>query len=352
MTILKNVSLKEYNTFHVDCTAKYFVRIEHPSDFITLMKTDERKTSHKKLFLGGGSNMLFTTPAFDGIVIYNNIQWIEKVADHPHEVFLNIGWGEDRDSFVRRTVENGLYGIENLVSIPGKVGTAPIQNIGAYGTDIGQMIVSVGGFNLQSHEYETLSHKECLFGYRDSIFKGERKNEFFITDVTLRLQHYDPDTYAPIATYGNISDALATQGITKPSPHDMMETIAQVRASKLPDRHKVGTWGSFFKNVILNKDEYDDFVARVHTVTPWLEVESHIIDDEFYKIPTGWILDHVLGYRGYREWNVGCREQQALCIVNYGWATGKEILDFARQIQKTCHDKLGISLEPEVNFVG
>ncbi len=353
MEIQHNISLKEYNTFHVDCKAKQFVSIETAADFLKLLQS--REWVHYKeriLFLWGGSNILLTSPTFDGLVVCNNILGKEIVTDHEHEVFIKAGAWEEWSSFVERAIDHGLYGIENLISIPGKVGAAPIQNIGAYGTEIGNAIVSVWGYNLETKEYETISHKECFFGYRDSIFKGIRKDEFFITDVTFRLQHFDPDTYAPISNYGSVAEELAKKGITKPTPRHMIDTITEIRAEKLPDRHKVGTWGSFFKNAVLTQEEFEDFTERVHRIKPDLTIEHYPINEEFIKIPTGRVLDHVLGYRGHREWNVGCREKQALCIVNYGWASGQEILHFARKIQKECHDKLGIAIEPEVNFIG
>lgn len=351
MNIQHQFSLKDYNTFHINCEAALFVDITTPSDLVNLLFTTERKTTKKKLFLWGWSNMLLTEEQFDGLVIHNAIFGKEIVSDTPREVYMKVWGWENRNDFVRRTIEQGLYGLENLVSIPGNVAAAPIQNIGAYGMDVESSILQVWWIDLRTGTYETFSHGDCQFAYRSSIFKTTHKEDFFITDVTFRLQHYDKDNYAPIVHYENVDAELQKRWVIKPSPKDVANAIAAIRASKLPNPDLVGTAGSFFKNVVFSKEEYYDFLQRLDVLKPGLQPEFYLLDWEFYKIPTWRILDHALGYRGYRDGNVGCRDHQALCIVNYGWATGQDIVAFTRKLQKECQDKLGVHIEPEVNFI-
>lgn len=355
MQIQANISLLPYNTFHIDCITDHFADVHTSQDFLDLLTTPEWTTARKKLFLGGGSNILLTEPAFHGLVIRNNILW-KEIREAEDGVYVKVWAGESRNEFVQWTINKWLCWLENLISIPGSVGAAPIQNIGAYGVEAKDVIANVGWIAISSVEMGrgtslSLTNEQCAFCYRDSIFKHEFKDIFFVTDVTFRLQRYASESYKPLVEYGAIKQELAKQWISSPTPQDMANVVAAIRASKLPDPKNVWTAGSFFKNVYLNKEQYDAFIQRVARRHPDLSPVSYEVSPNEYKIPAGRIIDQLLWYRGHREWDVGCRPEQALCLVNYANATWPEVVQFAEKIQQECYEKLWIEIEPEVNFI-
>lgn len=354
MNVQTNISLLPYNTFHIDCIARYFAEIDTIQDFLDLLTTPEWTTNNKKFFLGGGSNILFTEPTFDGLVIRNNIRW-KEIREAEDGVYVKVWAGENRNEFVEWTIKKWLCWIENLISIPGSVGAAPIQNIGAYGIEVKDIIVNVWWIDNHGMRMD-LTNEQCAFGYRDSIFKHEFKDIFFVTDVTFRLQRYTSESYRPLVEYGAIKQELEKKWISAPTPQEMADVVAAIRASKLPDPKDVWTAGSFFKNVYLTEKQYPWFLEKLAQYKPGLEPQVFPIQNsEFkiinYKVPAGWIIDQLLWYRGYREGDVGCWREQALCLVNYAHATWPEVVQFAEKIQKDCYAKLWIEIEPEVNFI-
>lgn len=292
--------------------------------------------------------MLFTTDVFDGLIIKNELLWKEVLHQDAHTVTLKVGGGEWRDAFVKWTLAQGYAGLENLISIPGTVWAAPVQNIGAYGKEINEHIVEVHGIDLTdpSATLQILPADACLFGYRDSIFKHALAGHFLITHVVFTLQKYDPDTYFPNANYPDVTKRLESDGLTigDLSPTRLAQIIAEIRASKFPNLGTYGTAWSFFKNLIVTPEQFEQFKDR------YPEVTAYPVDGGF-KIPTWWIIDHAIGRKGKRIGNVWCWDKQALVVTNYGWATGPEIVAFSKTLQAEVREKCGVDIEAEVNFV-
>lgn len=332
--LLKNYSLKNFNTMQVDAKAKYFSVVKNIYELHDLLSQNKFEDI---LVLGGGSNILFTKD-YNGLVIKNEIEGIEIIQEDDENVKINVGAGVKWHDFVMFTVNNNWAGIENLVLIPGTVGAAPIQNIGAYGQEAKDTIVSVEAYNLSSLTLKTFSNNECNFSYRNSLFKQQKENKLIITSVTFGLTK----KFEPNLSYPAIANSLLKKNVNNPTIREIADTIIEMRQSKLPDYTKLGNCGSFFTNPFLSKDEFESFI-KINPGTPFFKFENGV------KLSAGWLIEQC-GWKGKNICNVGCYEKHALVIVNHGNATGKEVLDFANMIRKSVYDKFGIELEYEVNI--
>jgi len=337
MQIEKNKSLKEYNTFGIDCAAKYFISISSQEELLETLKSK----LHSKLFiLGGGSNMLLTKD-IDALVLHINLKGIKVVNETNHHVFLKVSAGENWHEFVQYCINNNFGGIENLSLIPGNVGTAPIQNIGAYGVELKDVFESCSAINIKTLKNEEFSNSDCKFGYRNSIFKNEVKGKYIITDVTFKLTKNE---HTKSISYGAIKNELAAHNIEDPNISDISKAVIAIRESKLPDPKKLGNSGSFFKNPIV------DFAAFNLFSKQFPEAPFYKISDTSYKIPAGWLIEQS-GFKGKQFGDAGVHKNQALVLVNYGNATGEEIWNLALKIQAKVKEDFNITIEPEVNVI-
>lgn len=333
LEIQENIQLKDFTTFKIGGPARYFAIIKNESDlreaFIFI------KSRKLPLFvLGGGSNLLVSDHGFPGLVIKNEIKGT-KFIDHGKEfVTVEIGSGETLDDVVALSVIRNLAGLENLSGVPGTIGGAAVQNAGAYGVELKDRILNVKGLNSKTGKDFSFDNFDCQYGYRSSIFKKNKK--FIITSIVLKLQK----EFVPNIEYAGLKDQLANQGdLTRQKIRD---TILQIRAEKLPDWHKLGTAGSFFKNPVVTDKKYQALLSE-YADLPGFEIKKGSI-----KIPAGWILDKIFNLKGYREGNVGLYEKQAIVVLNFGMASGAEVLAFVEKNKKNVKDKIGIILEEEV----
>ncbi|MFA8341554.1 MAG: UDP-N-acetylmuramate dehydrogenase [Rhodothermaceae bacterium] len=337
MEIIQNQSLLKLNTFRVDAKAKYFTVIKSENDLKEILKTD-LFIQNKFLVLGSGSNILFTKD-FDGLIIKNEISGIKKINETEDTVEIEVGGGVEWDDFVLYSVENKFYGVENLVMIPGKVGAAPIQNIGAYGTEVKDTISKVKGILISSGEKKEFSNSECCFGYRDSIFKKELKGEIIITSVVFTLSKKKSVNIG----YGSLKSEFEKQNISDPDITDVYNVIKKVRTEKLPGVEEIGSAGSFFKNPVIKREK----LLEIQKDFP--EIVFYEIDENSVKLPAAWLIDKC-GFKGKRAGDTGTYKNQALVIVNYNKATGKEIEEFSVQIKNAVLEKFGVEITPEVNI--
>ncbi len=338
MLIKKNTSLKPYNTFGLDVVAHRLAIISSVDELRILYDKGEL-TKNKVLILSQGSNILFRGDVSE-LVLLNEIYGLEVIDENEESIFLNVSSGESWPDLVDYTVEKGWGGLENLTDIPGKVGAAPMQNIGAYGTELKDVFVSLEAFDLHTGKIVEFTKTECNFGYRTSIFKTTHKNRYFITSVLIRLSK-EPKINL---SYKPLTEAFAGKQICEITVKDVSNKISEIRNSKLPDPEKINNAGSFFKNPLVSQKKLDSLVSE-YSSTP-----SYPVDNEQYKLPAAWLIEQC-GWKGKRAGNVGCYEKQALVLINYNNATGKEILEFANSIQKSVFKKFGVSLELEVNVV-
>lgn len=338
MEIAENFSLKRFNTFGIDAKARAFVEINTEEELKELLSSKEI-TKYRKFVLGGGSNILLTKD-FDGLVIKNSIQGIEIINEDERSVIIDAGAGENWNDLVSYCVDRNLGGIENLILIPGKVGAAPIQNIGAYGEELSDTFISLEGIYINSASRNLFTKEECKFGYRSSIFKNVLKNSFIITKIKLKLSKN------PVINteYGNVTDELEKTGKTDFTIKDVGEAIAKIRREKLPDPSVLGNAGSFFKNPELKAEEFDLLKEK------YSDAKGYKVEEGKIKIPAAWLIDKA-GWKGIRKGNTGTHLKQPLVIVNYGNASGEEILHFAKEIKKSIYEIFGIILEEEVNII-
>lgn len=334
--IRENISLKKFNTFGVDAIARYFVTLGSTGEILDFLNSSYSEI-HNRLILGEGSNILFTKD-FDGIVVRPAIMGINPVKETRDHVYLKVGAGENWDSFVNYCVEHNWGGLENLSLIPGSAGSSPIQNIGAYGVEVKDLIESVETIEYAGKKTVTFKNDECKFGYRDSIFKQKLKNRNIITYVTFRLDK----VHRYITHYGNIRKELDKYRET--SIRNIREIIINTRRNKLPDPKLLGNGGSFFKNPILSKETLES-IRQFYPRIPYWEAGR----DQF-KISAAWLIEQC-HWNKKRIGEVGTYVKHPLVIVNYGNATGKNILEIARKIQKTVKNNFAIHLEPEVNIL-
>lgn len=337
MTIQENISLKNHNTFGIDVKARFFVEI---TGLAQLQKVLDLTAYPKRFIISGGSNMLLTKD-IDALVMHINLKGISIAEENGETVEIKAMAGENWHNLVMWSLERGYGGLENLSLIPGNVGTAPIQNIGAYGVELKDVFVSCTAMDVITGELVAFDKEDCEFGYRDSIFKNGAKDKYIITSVNLRLTK----KYHVLHTgYGAIEEELKNNGIVYPTIRDISNAVIAIRQSKLPDPKELGNSGSFFKNPVISKKKFDKFI-KSHPKAPFYELE----DDEF-KVPAGWLIEQC-GFKGKRFGDTGVHEKQALVLVNHGNATGKEILELAENIQKEVKKKFGIDIQPEVNII-
>ncbi len=339
LSFQQNVSLLPYNTFHIDVNARYFVAVRSIDDVTSLLSTDVFR-ENKRTFLGGGSNILFTRD-FDGLVIRNELRGIEVMNEDAESVVLKVQSGENWHSFVMYCVERNLGGIENLSLIPGTVGAAPMQNIGAYGVEVKDVIVEVEAVELGTGRVVTFDNAACKFGYRESYFKHEGKGRFFISSVTLRLTRKD---HRYNTTYGALQETLRQISGGEPSIKAISDSVIHIRRTKLPDPAVVGNAGSFFKNPSVSESEFRELKKDYPDVPGYAEGSGMM------KVPAGWMIEQC-GWKGKRFSSIGVHPNQALVLVNYGGGTGSEIENLARKIQSSVKEKFNINLHPEVNII-
>ena len=338
----ENSSLLQYNTFRVDVLASHLFYLRSSGDLAGILDfpgfTDMSDHMNKLIVLGQGSNILFAGD-FEGVVIKNEIKGIKIIKEDESSVFLEVGSGVIWNDLVDFTVSRNWSGIENLTLIPGTAGAAPVQNIGAYGVEAAEVIVKVNAFHLEKREWLTIDNNECEFGYRDSIFKRKLKNKTVICSVVFRLSK-KPELRLD---YGGIREEMANRRITDPTVRDISEIVAAIRRSKLPDPAELGNAGSFFKNPLISKFEFQH-LFRSHPLIRFYR------QGYLYKISAGWLIEQA-GWKGRRINDTGCYDRQSLILVNYGRATGKEILAFSEQIKDSVLVMFGIALEREVNVI-
>ena len=336
MNIQENFPLLPYNTFGLHATAKMFAEVLTVNDLLEALRLGIRPV----FVLGGGSNVLFTRDP-EGLVLKNSIRGIEVVRLFKNKVWVKIGGGEVWHDFVLWAVQNGYGGVENLSLIPGTVGAAPVQNIGAYGVELKDVFVGLEAVELATGKVRRFNHADCRFGYRDSFFKKEGKGKYCITSVTLSLTRTN---HRINISYGDIRKTLEANGVSQPTIADVSRAVVQIRSSKLPDPAKIGNCGSFFKNPETERA----VLERIRAAYP--QVPHFDLPDGRVKIPAGWLIEQC-GWKGKRVGNTGCYERQALVLVNHGGATGEEVKNLAFAIIDSVETAFEVRLEPEVNIL-
>jgi UDP-N-acetylmuramate dehydrogenase len=337
MEIQHNISLKKYNTFGIEAKAKQFAAV-HSTDELKVIL--EENKAQKKFILGGGSNMLLTKD-IDALVIHIDLKGKKIIKENEDFVWVESQAGENWHEFVLWTIDQNFGGLENMSLIPGNIGTTPVQNIGAYGTEIKDTFVSCEAMTIENQEIKTFLKEDCHFGYRESVFKNEAKNQFVITSVVFKLTKRN---HKINISYGDITAELSKNDITNPTLKDVSNAVIAIRQSKLPDPKELGNSGSFFKNPILLKSDFE----KIHQQFP--EMKYFDISDTEVKVPAGWLIEQA-GFKGKRFGDAGIHKNQALVLVNYGNATGQEILDVSKNIQETIFKTFGIHIEAEVNVI-
>lgn len=337
MKISTDFSLKNYNTFGIEAKAKAFVAVENQTELAQILKEHQ---SEKLFVLGGGSNMLLTQD-IDALVIHVDLKGKKVISENDDYALVQAQAGENWHEFVIWCIDQNLGGLENLSLIPGNVGTTPIQNIGAYGVEIKDAFVSCEAMHIKTQEITTFNREQCCFGYRESIFKNEAKDQYIITSVTFQLTRQNHKTNT---SYGAIEAELTKENISNPTIKDISNAVIAIRESKLPNPKELGNSGSFFKNPIISKADFD----KIHLQFP--DMPHYVVSDTLVKVPAGWLIEQA-GFKGKRFGDAGIHKNQALVLVNYGNATGQEILNVSRNIQKTIVDTFGIAIEAEVNII-
>jgi len=336
MKVLRNSSLKSYNTFGIDVKAERFVSVSSLEELKSVLTGNY---AEELFVLGGGSNMLLTQD-ITATVLHIDIKGIKVVQETEDFAYIQVNAGENWHEFVLWTLAHGYGGLENLSLIPGNIGSSPIQNIGAYGVELKDHFVSCEAIEIQTIEMMNFNAEKCDFGYRNSIFKNKVKGKYIITSVTFKLSKKNHQLYT---NYGSINEALEESGITNPSIQDVSNAVIRIRQQKLPDPRELGNSGSFFKNPLISAGAFQELQKE------YPEMPHYKISENEFKIPAGWLIDRA-GFKGFREGDAGVHKNQALVLVNYGTATGSEILNLAQKIQDKIHSQFKIALEPEVNI--
>ena len=343
MQVQQSTSLLPYNTFGIDAKAQFFASFSNLEELKSLLAYRKAKSSPNNplplMVLGGGSNILLTKD-FDGLVLKNDLKGIELVREYADHYYVRAAAGEVWHELVEYCIEHNYAGLENLSLIPGNVGASPMQNIGAYGVEVKDVFHELEALNINEGTIRTFSNTDCEFGYRESVFKSKLKGQFIILNVTFRLQKH------PVlnTSYGAIKEQLELMGEKELTIKNISQAIINIRTSKLPNPKEIGNAGSFFKNPQISKfklqvlwEDYPDVVAyEVNSLT--------------YKLAAGWLIEKC-GWKGIRRGDAGCHAKQALVLVNYGHASGREILDLSTEIINSVKEKFGVELEREVNIV-
>ncbi|MEP6845765.1 MAG: UDP-N-acetylmuramate dehydrogenase [Panacibacter sp.] len=335
MQIQENVSLKPYNTFGIDVRAKYF----SPFQSIEALKELLQHSASHLLILGGGSNILFTKNV-EGLVAKNELKGIELVKEDETYFYVKVMGGENWHVFVQHCIAHNYAGIENLSLIPGNVGASPMQNIGAYGVEIKDVFYELDAYHIRDCAMQKFSADDCVFGYRESVFKRKYKDQFVILSVTYRLRKQ------PVfnTSYGAIEQELEKMGIKELSIKAISQAVINIRSSKLPDPAVIGNAGSFFKNPQIPNEQFLDLRKRFSNIV------GHPVGKHDTKLAAGWLIEQC-GWKGYREGDAGCHAKQALVLVNYGNAKGEDIYDLSTKIVKSVKEKFVVELEREVNIM-
>lgn len=339
MNIQKNISLKGYNTFRIDTKSKFFYSFQSVEDLKEIYQNQVLQ-SEKKMILGGGSNMLLVND-FDGIILKNNLKGIKIDNQEGDFVFITVQGGENWHQFVLWSLEQDFGGIENLSLIPGTVGAAPIQNIGAYGVELKDVFHTLTAYNTTTLEIETFNINQCEFGYRESIFKQKVKGQYIILSVTFKLT---TQNHRINVNYGAIQNVLTSKNITNPTIQDISQAVIEIRSSKLPNPDEIGNSGSFFKNPEIEISQLEE----LKKVFP--NIVFYNLPNGKAKVPAGWLIEQC-GWKGKRVGNTGAYAKQALVLVNYGNATGEEVWNLALAIKGSVKEKFGIEINPEVNII-
>jgi UDP-N-acetylmuramate dehydrogenase len=337
LKIEQNTSLKNYNTFGLDVNADYFTSVNSIEDLISVLR-DNRFLDLPKMFLGGGSNVLLTKD-YHGLIIHNCLKGIEVVNQDAENVFVEAASGEVWHDFVLYCIDKGYGGVENMSLIPGSVGAGPMQNIGAYGVEMKDVFFELEALNLNTLQIEKFSNADCKFGYRESVFKNEKKGQYFITSVTFQLS-LNPKINT---TYGAIQQQLSTMNVAHPTIKNVSDAVIAIRSSKLPNPAVLGNSGSFFKNPEITTDEYERMKNEFPNVVAYPTSNG-------FKLAAGWLIEQC-GWKGKVVGNCGSHKDQALVLVNYGHATGDEIYQLALSIQNSVFDKFQVRIVPEVNII-
>lgn len=333
----ENISLKKLNTFGIDVNAKKFAEFDTLSSLKLLL--DQCNANDELLVLGGGSNILLTTD-YQGVVLKNNLKGIEIISEDENYAFVKGAAGEVWHQFVLFAIESNLGGIENLSLIPGSVGAAPMQNIGAYGVEIKDVFHELEALEIATQTVKKFDAKSCEFGYRESVFKRDLKGKYIILSMTLRLNK----KHKLNTSYGAIEKELSSKGVASPNIKDVSDAVIAIRQSKLPDPEKIGNSGSFFKNPVISTIQFESLKKKYPTIAHY-PVNEHEV-----KIAAGWLIDQA-GWKGKTFDNYGVHKNQALVLVNYGGAKGKDIFQLSQQILDSVYETYGIQLEREVNII-
>ena len=334
MRLQDNISLRPYNTFGINVTARKFARFTSVDELKQLLVWHQANP----LILGGGSNILFTKNV-DGLVLHNAIGGIEKIREDEEHVYIKAGAGENWHKFVLHCLANNWAGVENLSLIPGNTGASPMQNIGAYGVEIKDVFHELEAFDLQEKVVVKFGLNDCGFGYRESVFKRQYKNRFVIINVTYRL--YKQPRFS--TSYGAIGQELEKMGVKDLSIQAISQAVIRIRSSKLPDPKEIGNAGSFFKNPAVTSARFEALTASFPAIIGYPNADGLV------KLAAGWLIEQC-GWKGYRKGDAGCHAKQALVLVNYGHASGSEIYDLSTAIMESVKKKFNVVLEREVNI--
>jgi len=337
MQIQENISLKPYNTFGINATARYFAKFTSLAELDELYNFDFLHTEATTLVLGGGSNILLTQD-YKGLVAINEMRGIEVVNEDVQHVYVKAAAGENWHQFVMYCVENNYAGVENLSLIWGSVGAGPMQNIGAYGAEIKDVFYALDAYNIKEKKLQKFSAKDCEFGYRDSVFKRKEKGKYVITSVTLKLNK------TPVfnTSYGGLRQELDKMGIKELTLAAVSQAVINIRQSKLPNPKAAGNAGSFFKNPVIPKQQFERLQQE------FIGIVGFATTDDNVKVAAGWLIEQC-GWKGYRKGDAGCHEKQALVLINYGNASGIDMYDLSVEIMHSVESTFGIILEREVN---
>ena len=336
MQIQENISLRSYNTFGIDVKARYFSRFNNSDELEELTANNSRLPT---LILGGGSNILFTKD-FDGLILKNEIKGIAELHEDSEYVYVKAGAGENWHQFVLHCIQRNWAGVENLSLIPGNVGASPMQNIGAYGVEIDDVFWDLEAYHIQERKMVTFTRSDCEFGYRESVFKKKFKDQFVILNVTFQLRKKPRFN----TSYGAIEQELDRMGVKELSIKTISDAVINIRSSKLPNPKELGNAGSFFKNPTIAAADFERLKSKFENIV------GHTNADGSVKLAAAWLIEQC-GWKGFRKGDAGCNARQALVLVNYGNATGKEIYQLSEEILQSVKEKFGITLEREVNII-
>lgn len=339
MQIRQNINLSPFTSFHISSIARYMMLFSSIEELNEVLTSVMDSTYGPLFILGGGSNILLTKD-FEGLVLKNEIGGIDIVDEDADHIYIRVGAGENWHRFVTYCVQNNYAGIENLSLIPGNVGASPMQNIGAYGVEIRDVFHELEAVHLHDRSIQKFSAGECEFGYRESVFKGKFRNQFVITHVTYRLNK------KPVfhTSYGAIKQELENMGVQDLSIQAISQAVINIRSSKLPDPDEIGNAGSFFKNPLVDNEQFEDLKKQFPSIV------GFPAGGEQTKLAAGWLIEQC-GWKGYRKGDAGCYPKQALVLVNYGQATGKEIFELSEEIIASVRKKFDVNLEREVNII-